>query len=144
MSSYGPLLMPPYYLLVLHRGLQAIIIQQLPLITNMTCYYTWSFKYSPSHKSRQTANKKIKWKKRNKAEKQKKQTRRGLVALPNPFWCLEQGAGLETQKASLSVLMWELMSACRHTHTPGDPSQSKGTLVMQLLLFSSPNCTPNP
>ena len=144
MSSYGPLLMPPYYLLVLHRGLQAIIIQQLPLITNMTCYYSWSFKNSPSHKSRQTANKKIKWKKETRQRNKRNKQEGGLVALPNPFWCLEQGARLETQKASLSVLMWELLSACRHTHTPGDPSQSKGTLVMQLLLFSSPNCTPNP
>ena len=144
MSSYGPLLMPPYYLLVLHRGLQAIIIQQLPLITNMTCYYTWSFKYSPSHKSRQTANKKIKWKKeirhRNKRNKQK-------GALWPSLSILLFGAGGRIRNAKSFTFCSDVGTherACRHTHTCGDPSQSKGTLVMQLLLFSSPNCTPNP
>ena len=147
MCSYGPHLMPGYYYLqALHRELQGVIIPQVALITYMDPYYSWSLKHSPLKAFLLITR----YKAHEKETRRESEQTRDLGAGYNLF-CVWRWVRNTKRKKHHFVFWWGNSRArniqhCAHTHVlwVGDPSQSKGTLVMQLLFSSSPNCQPGP
>ena len=131
MCSYGRLLMRGHYL----RGLLPVIISQLPLITCIAPYYTWSLKHSP-----------LKWQmKREQGNKERKWTNKGPWGRPWSIWCLEH-RGVRNTRSIHHFVFWCGNTAYTHMCSgmwsiarQGHLSNAITFLLIPLIAYLAPN-----